>query len=386
MGRFFSNIHIRKSKTTDLKKVSSVITTILTARGYCLTTQEEAQGSIALYTSDSSPWISLYSDLIECSSPEAAATEATALSNATQSDVLCISCMDSDYLFLNLINPADQTNAFAGVGSSAGLGIGRRTKTADWKEKVKDFESFKKALKEKYVFAEDSLIQLADSLELPKEQSLTDHEGLNMYGIAAHVEYLYFALSAEAQNSEPPRFMIRRYGLMPCRPGKPSCEFANNMGGASRGVAIIFAGDYVEQDEITFTDVQFEYFNRSGERQIVPLTLRKERLSNGKACYRADVPQFKIPEKVDDRLPPMKYSDEEHRRSFGVRFTPHGNPRKFLDIRFHIIPLANWDGQCCWCVWYPAGSKEEFIQQHNELWGEHGMTEQLLSPDDFDMD
>lgn len=58
---------------------------------------------------------------------------------------------------------------------------------------------------------------------------------------------------------------------------------------------------------------------------------------------------------------------------FGVRFTPHGNERKFLDIRVRFIPLAHPRGQCCWYAWKGHPSKVAYIEDYNAMLDKMGI-------------
>ena len=61
----------------------------------------------------------------------------------------------------------------------------------------------------------------------------------------------------------------------------------------------------------------------------------------------------------------------ENERSIIVRFVPHGNPGKLLDITVALVPDKNPEGQTSWNVWHFWGSKEKFIEQFNAIWDKH---------------
>ena len=72
---------------------------------------------------------------------------------------------------MNLINDGDGTDAWANVGYVEELGIRRRSNLNAWKNKVSDFDAFESAMKEQYVFAEESLKTLEDGANLPMFQA-----------------------------------------------------------------------------------------------------------------------------------------------------------------------------------------------------------------------
>ena len=78
-------------------------------------------------------------------------------------------------------------------------------------------------------------------------------------------------------------------------------------------------------------------------------------------------------------------------RSIGVRFTPNGNVRKFLDITVAFLPQSNpTQGQCAWCVWRHYESKRAYIEAYNndqlQLHEMYGAPLNLIDPDMYDLD
>ena len=81
----------------------------------------------------------------------------------------------------------------------------------------------------------------------------------------------------------------------------------------------------------------------------------------------------------------MKRMRAESEHGIIVRFVPHGNPRKILDISVVLVPDKNPQGQTGWNVWHAFGSKKAFIAQHNRSWSKHpNCADLLLREEDFD--
>ena len=193
-----------------------------------------------------------------------------------------------------------------------------------------------------------------------------------------------------AFNNDPPKFEIPRFDMMPCEIGRSHCVFVNNKGGGSKGIAVQFQGDYIENDEITFEDVVFEY-KQNGEIITVPIKLNKYYPPEGKPVLWWYDKDFIIPPAVSPDIPYNKKMDLEFEKEFGIRFTPCGNSRKTLDIKVFIIPLDNQKGSACWYVYKYHKTKRNYIDSHNEdvdkcYLSEAQRAESLLDPDDFDLD
>ena len=392
MGSWFSNLHIRKKEGADQEAVVACLHEYMKSQHYeSAASAEDADGALAIVADDDHPWFSVYSDLLTFEDPGVCADIAAPISESLGTDVLGIACFDSDYLYLNLINQAEKLNAWVGVGSAEGLGIKRRTGLAAWKKKVADHGHFAEAAKQKYVFAEEFLTEAEESLELPPERSCASFEYLKDLGLWEKASIFYYKLPEDQKSKELPRLEQMTSSLMPCWLDQPHIVNAVNVGGESRGLSVYFIGPYVEHDEITFSDVCFVQ-RKNHETRDTPFELTKVQLADGQWAYYYHDPGFRIPPKVDERLPFMKRMRmmmDGH--EIVVRFVPHGDPRKILDITVVLVPDKNHGGQTGWNVWHSFGSKEAFLEFHNDsemhYWGRFPTEQQrpkLMKREDFD--
>lgn len=172
MGAFFINLHIRKTETADVRSVKDEFAEYLKDKGYQMTENgDDADGTAYIYTSGNSDWITVFSDALEIGDEQTFAEILHPFSKTLNTDALAVACVDSDFLFMNLINDGDGTDAWANVGYVEELGIRRRSNLNAWKNKVSDFDAFESAMKEQYVFAEESLKTLEDGANLPMFQA-----------------------------------------------------------------------------------------------------------------------------------------------------------------------------------------------------------------------
>lgn len=378
MGSWFSNLHIRKHNLITEAAVTEYICKAMVAKQYMpVASENEADCGFAIVTDENSQWYSVYSELFPFDEPEQFADYATAMSEELKTDILGISCFDSDYLSLQLIDAAKKVDAWAGIGSAAGLGIRKRTKLSAWKNKVSDFEAFQQSVKKKYVFAEEVLGEIEACICLPQNLGLASYEYLSDLELSGQATYLYFKLPESMKTQDPPKLVQYMPSLMPCFLEKPSIVGGINTGGASKGISVYFVGPYVENEEITFSDVSFVKW-KNNQAEAVPFELKKVQLSDGQWAYYYHDPGFKIFPKVDERIPAAKRMRVQSERSIIVRFVPHGDPRKILDISVVIVPDKNPQGQTGWNVWHQFGSKKEYIRFHNSNWSEHPNCEHLL--------
>ena len=380
MGWFYSNLHVKKTEDLDAVSFQHVLTEVLNAQGYRLVdTYDEADLSVSIYDAGGE-WISVFSDGLDFYTDESVQKICDPLSDRLCTDVVTISCFDSDCLLLNRINKKIDVVAWAKAGRYPGLKV--RSTPARWKDIVPDTTQWKAALSRKYVFAEDALDSIEPLLGLKQGQGRFCHELIPGEFING-VQTVYYVLPESASKGTPPRLALAVNSLSPCRIGESSIISAINEGGESRGLAVAFSGSYVEKEEIRFREVQLEYDFDRYPRPAIPLQIEKRQTQTGQWIYWAEIPEFLLREAVKEGLPPRKAMDEKFKRRFLVRFTPEGNPRKLLDITVHFMPLDNPEGQFGWCVWMYSGSKRAYIEDYNL-----GRKDKiyLLDPDDYDLD
>ncbi len=378
MGSYFANLFV---KAKDANIITEKISEFYASSGIIPCDRENADIEISLFSPENSDWTSVcsdaftHTDILNLANP---------LSVAANTDVISVACFDSDYLFLNLINPADSTDAWLNIGKSYEIKAPRRSNITAWKNKVRDFESFKLAAKEKHVCAEEFFFSSAENLGLSPEQ-------IDLYDFPENCVKLYFT-APQKEDGKPAKFTIPRYSLNPCQIGKHACCSFYNTGSSSRGIAVAFTGNYVENEEITFENTKIRISKGSfGNFVSFPITLQKIRLSDGNWAYYWEDKSFKIPDSVSTDLPPMVYQKKTFSREITVDFVPQGNPRKVFDIRVTLIPLSNpINGQSSWNVWQGHyNSKLEFIEEHNRSSKEleqYGAPVVYYNPEDYDLE
>lgn len=377
MGNYFSNVYVRRSDQATNEALTTALTECFVERGMVPCAAEEADFSVLLQYAQDRPWIAVYCDGWGY---EEILETAPLLSGRYHTDVLSCACFDSDYMFLHLLNESEGVDAFVNIGKSDEIKPPRRTTLAAWKTRVKDFDAFKNAVKQSYVCAEDFLLCVQEQLALPEMPS-------SLEGCSAQ---LYFRAPQEKKPT-PPRLRMFTSSLLPCKPGKPEYWSVINEGGASLGVRIVFFGFHPEIDGITLENVTLRYENERGQRIDKLLELKEIVLAGGDPALCASIPDFKIQSPPSPDLPPMAQQKKMFARSFGVRFTPRGNERKFLDITVAFIPLANpVQGQCSWRVWGEYPTKKSYIEAHNHASEQdhklYGVPADLIDPAVYDLD
>lgn len=348
MGSTFSNISIRRNSPLNLATVSECLSAVLLDRGFRHSSEESADISFAVFTLPSSRWITVCENAMLFDDSREQFDIANLLSSKLVSDTLRISCFDSDYIYLNLLNPHTKLDAWASVGSSAGLGIHRRTGLTAWKACITDIPKFKQALTKQYEFAEEVLGEISTVLELPYEQSLSVFDYLSETLPECEIKYLHFSMPVSRSNTELPTLEHYTYGLRPCTAGLPTVVSCINRGGAGKGIEIFILGKSIEHYDITFTEVTLAYWNRSRQQDHTPVVLEKRRMSDGSIGYYGEVRNFRIPEKVSSALPQAVRVRKESDLQFWFRCVPQYTDTVSIKLKIIVRPIQNPDGGVEW--------------------------------------
>lgn len=358
MGSTFTNIQIRKTESLRLKDIEDMLCANFKKKGFKKALNvETADETVILCEAGGSEWITVSSGFFE---PQPDTGTLLSISKALNTDVMSISCFDSDCLNMNLVNSADGTDAWVNVGRFEYEE--RESNYPEWDGKVSDLERFIEVTKEDNVFAEDALGYMDELMGLPIVQGgmFGDYPPENSENVTVTV--LGFS-AAKSENTAPPKLWIYGQNAMPAIPGERQFFNIRNKGGASKGLGIIFLGDYIKNDEITFTNCSLEF----GETSI-PIELEKIKYDDGSCVLSWQSKDINIPPTPDEKLSYAKREKLEYEREFIFRYTPNGNNRKFLDIMICVAPLQNWiGGQCVTYVWEPFGSKKKFIAYNHKL-------------------
>lgn len=365
MGRWFSNIHIRKQESITSESVCDCIKGTLSEKKYTLVEcAQDADVAVLVVDEQDSQWISICSQVFAHDDPESCKEVAAPLSARLHTDVLGVACFDSDYLYLNLINTVESADAWIGIGSGKEVGIARCNNLTAWKKKVTDYTAFSAAVKCFYSYADEFLSAAASCLGLSVEQGSISLDCLKEPLLQKDTIFLYFRQEEGVYYTGPDlQICYMRYAV-PCFDGKENSVSFLNCGDEFRGLSVYFLGDYAEQEEITFSDVRLGRIHQP----LVDMELKKIQLSDGQWAYYCHAPEILIPPGVPRRMKSEKRHQLEMERMRKLTFVPHGNPRKMLDITVVIVPAGNPDNQAKWNIWQQYGSKEAFIKHYNNLW------------------
>ena len=146
MGQFFSNCHIYRSTEFETDTFPQLLTEVLCTQGFQRKNDpHESDYSVSVYDAGGK-WLSLCSDGLDFYTDESIKKICNPLSERLSTDIVTVSCFDSDCLLLNRINRKLDVVAWAKIGSYPELKV--RSTPARWKDLVSDAALWKSVLGE----------------------------------------------------------------------------------------------------------------------------------------------------------------------------------------------------------------------------------------------
>lgn len=388
MGLSYSNLHIKKTEKMTGESVREYLVSEMKSKGYEYNEKID-DVSVYIYYQENSDWISVTSDSMNFKGYDDANTISSSASSFFHTEVIAAACIDSDWGFINLVNTEKNEEGWINVCKPyTGKNLHRKSISA-FRSLVSDYPALLKIIANEPTYAESTFCEIATLLNMKEEQTYFSAD------TALEYKENVFSLSFKAPDSVeniPSSFKICYSRCEPCKMGEPNEIYVHNVGGVSKGIGILFYGNYIQHNDIEITDCRFvsNVFdnNKRTERKI---ELSRVKLNDGTVgLYWADK-DFAIPHAVGSGMSDIKQSDLIRKKAFGVIFTPVGNARKSLDITLRIYPLTNAsDVKGKWRVWNGYKSKIDYINSYNKMWnvfkGVKGIESRLINPDDYDLD
>lgn len=343
MGSWFSNIHIIRNDAAASLSAEQIAEFFVQKHSLEVADKDNADVVLSVLAPEDSHWLTICTDLID-GDTEALLECASELSRALKTATLAISCLDSDYLFMNLIDHPNNIDAWASCGKYPGGKAPRRSNYAAWKAYVEDPALFKKAMQTSHVFAEECLYAVEPMLSLPAAQSMCNESD------CSEACRFYFKLTKREATPHPPAFGCRLREIYFRVGDIPTVVSFQNQGDASRGVAVCLTGPCVHDNQIDVTSVCLQYHDPHGEWAFLPVELKMETFSDGIDRLYGECRELRIPPAVSQQLPMKKRMDLEFQRSICIRFWL--SRKETLretdvvgDLHVILIPLQNFAGQ-----------------------------------------
>ncbi len=344
MGYSFTNIQIRNTgEAIDSDRLVSMLTDGKKLRR--VDKAEEANIIIAIIPGRESGWLTVASDLFE-EDIEQTVTLAKKLSVLLQRETLVIGCLDSDYLFLNLLDDRSGTDAWASCGRYPDGRAPRRSNYAAWKGHVPDVQAFKTAMRLNGAFAEECLENIEPILSLPVSQGQICAESAMEDGTA---QCFCFALEEDESKQELPRFttgFVRH---------STYCFFEDNVvgflneSGPSRGVRVFFSGPVIDHRLVEIESVSIQLRAPHYKWTFIPVELKEIPTQDGSRRLGGTAPEVRIPKAVPQGLSLKKTLDMESERTINVRFKLVCKTDAQLDekqlLQVTLMPMENHTGQ-----------------------------------------
>lgn len=388
MGLSYSNINIKKTAKITSESVREYLISEMKSKGFEYDEKTD-DVTVSIYYPANSDWISVTSDSMNFKGYDDTNAVSSSASSFFHTDVIAASCIDSDWGFINLVNTEKSEEGWINVCKPyTGKNLHRKSISA-FRSLVSDYPALLKIVANEPTYAESTFCELATLLNMKEEQTFFSADTALEY--KENIIRLSFKAPDSVENI-PSSFKICYSRCEPCKMGEPKDIYVQNVGGVSKGIGILFWGDYIQNNDIEITDCRFVSNVFDNEKRTErKIELSRVKLNDGTIGLYWEDRDFAIPHAVGNGMSDMKQSELILKKAFGVIFTPTGNARKSLDITLRIYPLTNArevNGR--WRVWDGYKSKIDFIHSYNKMWnvfsGVKGIESMQINPDDYDLD
>lgn len=350
MGSWFSNLQIRLTEPEHPFAADRIADLLTQTLDLSLTDKNDADIAITILIPENSQWLTVTSDLID-GNTDSLLHAAKNISEELKTEVLAISCFDSDYLFLNLIDFQNELDAWASCGRYPDGKAPRKSNFNAWKTHVSDASAFRRIMRAKYILAEECLSAIEPLLSLPVVQSMCTSEDEPDCG---EIRNYYFKYNQKDPSVRPPVFDLLSYSsyfdVGDEKNGSNLISFLNK-GAASRGVAVFLTGPCITEHQVEVTSVSLQFRDNHDNWNFLPVDIRMTTFDNGLTGFYGECPDIRIPPAVSENLPWQRKMQLEHQRSISVRFTLSaavpGSPsdKQFDLLQVSLVPLENFSGQ-----------------------------------------
>ncbi len=186
MGRFFSNIHIKKDKTKTKQQFSEVVNKIMKKRGYGPSSEDDSSLSYILAFSENNKWATLSSSEYEAGG-QTAQSDVKWFAEALKTCCISTAVVDSDFAILEMYNGTSSMIDRVIVGDGEDYGFANDSSTNGkrvcWEPLLTEnssFEQLSEIWNGDYTFAEEALGQMAPLLGMDSKNIVSDYEDFDM--------------------------------------------------------------------------------------------------------------------------------------------------------------------------------------------------------------
>lgn len=259
MGTFSSAIHIKLNPEGKREQFQNQFAQYMKSKDLILTDKADSQLVYYLVFSNNGNWVTL-------ASPHFAPGNGSAIKEtpniAKEFKTFCVetSVYDSDWAMINLYNSSDKPIDTVVIGDAEEFlgeeSITQKGNQECWTPLIADGKAWgelSQIWNSDYVFTEDGLCASASFLDMDLENMTADWKDIEGKQDNPNVVTMYFKSSAEPFIKDGPTKLT--FGIMSVPiSGKDAYYAFCNIGGVSKGLAVVLLGDCIKNHEVEITD------------------------------------------------------------------------------------------------------------------------------------
>ncbi len=363
MGMFFSTIHIQNKKQLERKQFIEIFSKYIKKQGFMPADEENSQYVYYLAFSDNREWVTLSSPEFEVGSDSD--ITAQKISKALKSICIETSVNDSDWAIIKLYDSLNKTKDTVIVGDVEEF-LGEESVNSKGKQECwtpllvegRSWEELQEIWQADYTFAEDVLSETAQFLGMDVNNIRADDN--------SNVVALHFKATGEVFIKEGATKLA--FDCLDCPISMEKAMFSfYNIGGISKGLAIILLGDCFKNHEIEVSDVTIrrnkypkkaqqytkaismnQELEGANEEERFHARFQKYKATNNRYGVIAIFEDYEFFEGLNIEHPSMegtKVLGIRHFYSTRIYFTAAILSGQSQQFYLHVIPMNNWENQ-----------------------------------------
>jgi len=206
MGRFFSNIHIKKDNQQTSQEFIEKINESMAQRGFVSATEDDGTSTYYLAFSESNSWVTVSSDKFD-SNDDAVRSDAKFFADGLKASCFSTNVVDSDFTIVEMYNATSTLSDKIIVSDGSGYGFEKSAETNGkrelWEPLLTDnatWEQLSQVWNNDSTFTESALSEMATLLGIDEKHITMDYEEFDSAeGKDPNIFMLYFK-KAEKNN------------------------------------------------------------------------------------------------------------------------------------------------------------------------------------------
>lgn len=302
MGTFCSNLQLKRKKSIDTDTVVDAISVMMKNSGYVEAESSDFDRKITLIARPDSKWMSLFDSNLDASNIELSTDMAISLGKVIDTEILCISVIDSDYFNIELFRDGKMKANITNLNEMSTVSYKNIKAWINCGEEINS-KTIKSIFSKHTVFVDDKISEFANTFSIDNSLCLLSHRHLQELDLNSVITLFFKNAKEDQEDTELDQTKLQfvsYYMEYKSNIGdNKSYKFTvKNIGKSSVGFQVIICGEAINSGFISASDCQLSVDDISLNKKFWKVTLQ-----NGTNGYVCDFLNLVIPDSCNIDYP-----------------------------------------------------------------------------------